>query len=175
MSTQPENAKTKETPMPARSGDPRSDLPLWLAGMLIGAALILISTLAYQLGESRGRLAVEKDIAAGYASPKLLKLAGVTVETGAAEAAAAEPVAEKPTGPGLEAFKKTCGGCHTLAAADTSGKAGPNLDNVKPDAAKVQHAIENGGASGSGAMPKNLLQGQQVEEVAAFVAKYAGQ
>jgi mono/diheme cytochrome c family protein len=161
--------------MPSRSGDPKSDLPLWLAGMLIGAALILIATLSYQLGESRGRAALEQDIAAGYASPKLLKLAGVTVETGAAKPAAEEKPAEKPSGPGLEQFKTTCGGCHTLAAAGTSGKTGPNLDTIKPDDAKVQHAISNGGASGSGAMPKNLLQGAQAEEVAAFVAKYAGQ
>jgi cytochrome c551/c552 len=34
-----------------------------------------------------------------------------------------------------------CGSCHTLAAADTSGQVGPNLDQLKPSyATVVSHA-----------------------------------
>ena len=39
---------------------------------------------------------------------------------------------------GAKAFTDAgCGGCHTLAAAGTRGTVGPNLDQVKPDAARV--------------------------------------
>ncbi len=33
-------------------------------------------------------------------------------------------------------FTQNCGGCHTLAAAKTTGTTGPNLDNLAADAAK---------------------------------------
>ena len=42
-----------------------------------------------------------------------------------------------------------CGGCHTLADAGASGAVGPNLDDLKPDAATVAAQVENGG----GGMP----------------------
>lgn len=90
---------------------------------------------------------------------------------------------ETPAQPGLgaagganaaaETFTSTCGSCHTLSAAGTSGAVGPNLDGVKPSKAEVLAAIENGGL-GSGTMPPGLLQGSEAEEVAEFVAKSAG-
>ncbi len=40
---------------------------------------------------------------------------------------------EVPGGPGAQVFANNgCGGCHTLAAAGTSGVTGPNLDEVLP-------------------------------------------
>lgn len=157
------------------SGDPKSDLPTWLYGMAIGLALILLVVLSYELGQSRGEKEAREAIAAGYTDAEFLKLAGVKVKKAEAESAA--PAAEekpKPSGPGLESFKTTCGGCHTLAAAGTSGTSGPNLDQIKPDDALVHQAIANGG-SGTGAMPKGLLSGKQADAVAEFVAEYAGQ
>ncbi len=61
-----------------------------------------------------------------------------------------------------------CGGCHTLKAAGSSGNVGPNLDMLKPDAARVAHQVEVGG----GAMPsfKTSLSAKQIQDVAAFVA-----
>lgn len=155
------------------SGDPRSDLPTWLAGMAIGLALILIATLSYQLGHSRGEKDANKAIASKYANPKFIKIAGVKVDAGAG---AAKPEAKKPapSGPGLEDFKTTCGGCHTLAAAGTSGTTGPNLDTVKPTDPVVLKAIKDGGLTGT-TMPANLLKGKQAQEVAKFVSEYAGQ
>lgn len=67
-------------------------------------------------------------------------------------------------------FSSTCGGCHTLSAAGTSGKIGPDLDELKPDAARVTTAIENG----PGSMPENLLTGGDAQEVADYVAANAG-
>ena len=61
-----------------------------------------------------------------------------------------------------------CGGCHTLKAAGSSGNVGPNLDQLKPDAARVAHQVEVGG----GPMPsfKATLSPKQIQDVAAFVA-----
>lgn len=71
---------------------------------------------------------------------------------------------------GREIFTGTCGGCHTLKAADTSGQTGPNLDELKPDAERVKTAI----AEGPGIMPENLVEGPEADQVAAFVAESAG-
>jgi mono/diheme cytochrome c family protein len=69
-----------------------------------------------------------------------------------------------------ETFAGTCGSCHTLAAAGTSGTFGPNLDELKPDIARVQAAIE----AGPGGMPAGLLEGDKAEQIAAYVANSAG-
>jgi mono/diheme cytochrome c family protein len=78
--------------------------------------------------------------------------------------AAAYPASAKKT------FSTTCGGCHTLADAGTSGNVGPNLDQLKPDEATVAHQIKVGG----GAMPPGLLKGQDLKDVAAYVSAVAG-
>jgi mono/diheme cytochrome c family protein len=67
-------------------------------------------------------------------------------------------------------FATTCGGCHTLADAKTSGTVGPNLDQLKPDEARVEHQIKVGG----GPMPAGLFKGQDAKDVAAYVAAVAG-
>ena len=74
---------------------------------------------------------------------------------------------------GKQIFTQSCGTCHTLADAGTSGTIGPNLDELKPDKARVQTAIENGGA-GTGAMPANIVTGAEAEAVAEYVASVAG-
>src|SRR5688500_15916895 len=71
---------------------------------------------------------------------------------------------------GGQLFNATCGGCHTLAAADTEGVVGPDLDEEKPDEQTVLDAVEEG----PGAMPANLLKGEDAQAVATFVAENAG-
>jgi mono/diheme cytochrome c family protein len=65
-----------------------------------------------------------------------------------------------------------CGGCHTLAAAHSTGTVGPNLDTLKPDYRHVTAQVTNGGA----AMPsfKKTLTPQQIADVAAYVVKSTG-
>jgi mono/diheme cytochrome c family protein len=75
-------------------------------------------------------------------------------------------------------FAERCAGCHTLAAAGTHGSvgeriSGPNLDYRKETKTTVLYAIRNGGFSGA-IMPQNIAVGKDAEDVAAFVAKYAG-
>jgi len=65
-----------------------------------------------------------------------------------------------------------CGGCHTLAAANSSGNVGPNLDDLKPDFATVQSQVENGGG-GMPAFGGDLSQAE-IDAVARYVADKAG-
>ena len=81
-------------------------------------------------------------------------------------------------------FNQRCGGCHTLSYAGTHGSGqnprtyeainGPNF-NVRCERPEIRvlYAIENGGFSGA-YMPQNIVVGKQAQEVAAFVARYAG-
>jgi cytochrome c553 len=74
---------------------------------------------------------------------------------------------------GKQIFTQSCGTCHTLADAGTSGTIGPNLDELKPEKARVENAIKNGGA-GTGAMPANIVSGQEATAVAEYVSSVAG-
>src|SRR3954452_6577992 len=84
-------------------------------------------------------------------------------------------------------FVQRCGFCHTLAEAKTSGTVGPNLDEsfrpdyeqgfeestVRPGVADQIRFAGNFGEKGL-TMPKNLVKGQDVDDVAAYVAAVAG-
>lgn len=98
---------------------------------------------------------------------------GETADTGAAEDADAEEADSADTAAGKEKFASSCGACHKLADAETTGSAGPNLDDLKPDAKRVLDAIKNGG-TGSGAMPKDLLTGADAQSVSDYIAASAG-
>jgi cbb3-type cytochrome c oxidase subunit III len=73
---------------------------------------------------------------------------------------------------GKTIFKAKCGGCHTLADAATTGTTGPNLDQLKPDFARVQKQVINGGSI----MPafKGILTDAQISAVAKYVSSHAG-
>jgi cytochrome c551 len=75
---------------------------------------------------------------------------------------------------GRDVFAQRCATCHTLRAANGVGKVGPNLDQLRPPKALVIDAIQKGRARGQGQMPPALVDGQQAQEVASFVAKVAG-
>jgi mono/diheme cytochrome c family protein len=65
-----------------------------------------------------------------------------------------------------------CADCHTLQAARSSGRIGPNLDDLRPSYARVREKVTHGG----GGMPgfAGRLGEQQIRDVAAFVATRAG-
>jgi cytochrome c6 len=75
---------------------------------------------------------------------------------------------------GRRLFTYNCGTCHTLKAANTAGRVGPNLDELRPPKALVLDAIAKGRARGVGQMPGGLLVGQEADEVASFIAAAAG-
>ena len=68
---------------------------------------------------------------------------------------------------GKQVFSDNCASCHTLKEAAASGNVGPNLDQLKPSKATVQHQVEVGG----GVMPafKGTLSDAQIQAVADFV------
>jgi mono/diheme cytochrome c family protein len=80
----------------------------------------------------------------------------------------------KQKGPdGAQVFASAgCAGCHTLAAANASGNVGPNLDDLQPDFATVQHQVENGGG-GMPAFSGDLSQ-PEIDAVARYVSENAG-
>jgi mono/diheme cytochrome c family protein len=86
---------------------------------------------------------------------------------------------------GRTLFGEHCGVCHTLAAANATGKVGPNLDMLKPSESVVAHTINYGclpnassksdqACLGEGVMPANIVTGVDANDVAKFVAKVAG-
>ena len=94
---------------------------------------------------------------------------------------------------GQSLFETNCGTCHTLYAAGTDGNFAPDLDEllapsgppegpnakqtVEATEGRVLNAIENGVDSSTtpGRMPGGILNGEQAEEVAQFVARTAGE
>jgi len=79
--------------------------------------------------------------------------------------------AERPTD-GKSIFANTCGSCHTLSDAGTSGTVGPNLDSSKPPKELVVDRVTNG----QGVMPsfKDSLDPAQIRAVADYVSSVAG-
>jgi mono/diheme cytochrome c family protein len=75
---------------------------------------------------------------------------------------------------GRAVFAKNCATCHTLKASNAVGKVGPNLDVLHPPKALILNAIQQGRARGQGQMPAGLVDGQDAQDVAAYVAKVAG-
>jgi cytochrome c2 len=65
-----------------------------------------------------------------------------------------------PGGPGAQVFASNgCGGCHTLAEAETGGTTGPNLDEVLPgmSAAMVHESIVDPNAEIAKGFPPNVM------------------
>lgn len=79
--------------------------------------------------------------------------------------------AERPTD-GKSIFTTSCGSCHALSDAGTTGAVGPNLDESAPTKDLVVDRVTNG----QGAMPsfKESLEADQIEAVSDYVASVAG-
>ena len=84
---------------------------------------------------------------------------------------------------GAQLFSDRCAGCHTLSIVGTHGTTnnvrerertdGPNFNTRRETTGNVLYAIRNGGFSGA-IMPENIVVGKDADDVAAFLAKYAG-
>lgn len=88
----------------------------------------------------------------GVASPGLRADDGAEIETG------------------RQLFKSvmpSCATCHTLAAVEAAGTVGPSLDELKPDAARVETALREG----LNAMPSyaDTLDDAQIRALARFI------
>jgi mono/diheme cytochrome c family protein len=78
---------------------------------------------------------------------------------------------EPPTGSPRAVFAHACGMCHALADAGTAGVTGPDLDALRPSAARVRRMIRTG--SLDGVMQPDLVRGAQAAAVARYVARAA--
>jgi cbb3-type cytochrome c oxidase subunit III len=83
---------------------------------------------------------------------------------------------------GAKLFTSKCAGCHVLAAAGSQGTTGPNLDDAFAATRKqgfkestIQNVVLDQIRAPSPPMPKNLVTGQDAQDVAAYVAAVAGQ
>ena len=111
---------------------------------------------------------------------RVLPLLGVAfVLAGCGTGGRADPHADQQAGQKL--FTSNCGGCHTLAAAGTSGKVGPNLDDSFASDKKqgfkqstIQNVVLDQIRIAAPPMPRDLVKGQDAQNVAAFVAAVAG-
>ena len=65
-------------------------------------------------------------------------------------------------------FAETCGGCHTLAKAGTSGTIGPSLENLELAPEDIEEQIRKGG----GGMPafEGQLSEEQIEALVQYLA-----
>lgn len=134
------------------TGGPRrgiKGLPTWMTAVFVAGTVVLV-------------LAVPALVIAGFFSndqlPSNANIEGLTAD-------------EQH---GRELFGQRCKSCHTLEASNSSAKVGPNLDTLEPSEQRVLDAIENGRARGNGQMPADLVQGEDAEAVAKYVAKAAG-
>jgi cbb3-type cytochrome c oxidase subunit III len=82
---------------------------------------------------------------------------------------------------GGKLFTSKCAGCHVLAAAGSHWTTGPNLDDAFSAVRKqgfkqstIQNVVLDQIRQPSPPMPKNLVTGQDAQDVAAYVAAKAG-
>ena len=86
---------------------------------------------------------------------------------------------------GAQLFQERCSGCHTINSAGSQGSKptndngggertnGPNFNVRRENKDDILYAIRNGGFSGA-IMPANIVVGQDAEDVAVYLEKYAG-
>ena len=110
-----------------------------------------------------------EDVATYVASVAGLDASGAPIDP-------ANPPEPTPDGGGTDGksifASAGCGGCHTLAAAGSSGNVGPNLDETKPTLELAVDRVTNG----RGGMPafEGQLSEEQIQVVSEFVAENAG-
>ncbi len=161
-----------------------STLVFVLVWVALGLGLVLLAMsggpgglLSRMQSQTRGsrRFAVGAFLAAvivlGIGVPAAV-IAAVSERESVPEAGVAELTPEEQRG--RELFGDRCSTCHTLKAANAAAQVGPNLDELRPNAALTLDAIENGRARGNGQMAADLYTGEDAKAVAAFVAKATG-
>jgi mono/diheme cytochrome c family protein len=85
------------------------------------------------------------------------------------------------TSAGKELFVQNCASCHTLADAGTAGNVGPNLDTALGWSCKqgfaedtIYSVVLGQIDLAQGAMPADIVTGQDAVDVAGYVASVAG-
>ena len=141
---------------------------------------VIMGAIAYPIeSPPTGAPGMPADIVSGQDAVDVATYVASVAGTGATPTPVPTPTttSTKPGGGGDLAagkvvFTDSCGGCHTLADAGTSGTIGPNLDDRPPSADLVSERVTNG----QGAMPSfsESLTATQIADVAAYVSNVAG-
>ena len=106
--------------------------------------------------------------------------AGTLIVVGLGGCGVKHPTADEVNGKQL--FVSKCGSCHTLAHAGTQGTVGPNLDDAfRQDRADGVKSTSIDGLvdywihypNSQGVMPAKIVDGQDAQDVAAYVARVA--
>lgn len=150
--------------------------------LLIGAGIIFVSFWGGPGGARRAYL-TRGNRAFAIAIPLLYITLGVAIPglvivsrgemAGGTDALASEELSPRLER-GKELFRETCWSCHDLDAIEANGVTGPDLDTLgglTPE--RVANAIRIGG-TGQGRMPAGLLEGENAQAVAEYVAAVAG-
>ena len=110
-----------------------------------------------------------------------LALAAAVLAAGCGTGGKAVAHADQANGAKLFSGKGQCAGCHVLAAAGSKGTTGPNLDDAFGPSRQqgfkestIQNVVLDQIREPSPPMPKNLVTGQDAQDVAAYVAAKAG-
>ena len=89
---------------------------------------------------------------------------------------------DQTNGAKLFVGKGQCAGCHVLAAAGSHGTTGPNLDDAFAadreqgfKQSTIQNVVLDQIRLAAAPMPKNLVTGEDAQDVAAYVAAVVGQ
>ena len=105
-------------------------------------------------------------------------LGGVLAMTGCGSST---PATTSELATGKQQFTELCGGCHMLAAAGTQGAVGPNLDDAFAASRQAGYStnsmkqlVETWVTLAQPPMPRNLVSGQNLAAIAAYVASVAG-
>lgn len=104
------------------------------------------------------------------------RLAAVALALAAALPGAAGADVETDEALGRRLFRREatppCALCHTLKDAAAEGAVGPNLDELRPDAARVATALRNGIGAMQSYAP--TLSAGEIAALAHYVSKVAG-
>ncbi|HEX3733746.1 MAG TPA: c-type cytochrome [Solirubrobacterales bacterium] len=121
-------------------------------------------------------------------SPLIRPLLALAALAAVAVAASGCGTTSADTARGRVLFEQKCGVCHTLAQAGTTAQVGPNLDDAFASAraageggqtiegivkAQVEYPRPNNG-NPAVSMPRDVVTGQDLDDVAAYVGTYAG-
>jgi mono/diheme cytochrome c family protein len=102
---------------------------------------------------------------------------GLLVALELEEGGEATPTTTETTVPGNEDGaavyeSQSCGGCHTLSAAGSTGITGPNLDETQLSEAEIAAVVTNGRGEGMPAFGDSL-DTEEITRVAAYVSESA--
>jgi cytochrome c6 len=158
---------TAQIQMPCRPELVRADTQLLAATRTLSLAGHTLTQMTAAAKKGKDYSGLESQFLSSYFSGT----GGLQLSLAALRSAGVPPLV-KATGGRAVFLEAGCSSCHTLAAANAKGTAGPNLDDLRPAKTAVVSAVTNG----QGVMLSfgGMLAADQIQAVAEFVSQSAG-